>query len=622
MIKQHAGERICGVLSALVVVCACVVLAAGHALGMPSFRALAGALLTHAALLLLAFLHCRLRSAANREAQDAGPTSEKALFEEDSTLEGERARALRQAESWALPAATFGAALAIAAECLWLWRWGGTLMPAPAQMPGVALCLVLTLVFFLVARYVGGLAEESSDRLLEAPAANAILLAVYTGATGLLGLAQILAGRTETRMADASPQIRTRVLAALLGLLVLELALRSIAWFYRSKKRRRTGVAVYASGICRPLVHPGAMAGVLDLINYQFGLDLVQGGTLRVAGRVVAPLVLLTLAILVGASCLTVVNPGEQAIVSTFGKPASQLLEPGAHFTWPWPVQSVKRFSPQRLRVLAVGIPGGNTTDSTGPQGLWRNIPARKGLYLTPDASAAPRKNDHVGIGVPPANLLAARLWLHYSISDPFLFFHRYADTDEHIRRLGRRELLAYLAEHDALSLLTADRALAEDEITRELQKKCVNMGVRVVSVGFGRLQPPAPVVAAFQQVSMERQQRITARLEAQKYANETLPEMEAKAKKIIAVARAEAMARTSYARGFADAFEARYQCFLNTPRIYKSFSYLDRLEAALHRARKIVVATDLKTQTMILDLKSSVGPELLDIPISDNKPE
>ena len=134
--------------------------------------------------------------------------------------------------------------------------------------------------------------------------------------------------------------------------------------------------------------------------------------------------------------------------------------------------------------------------------------------------------------------------------------------------------------------------------------------------MGFSRLQPPTDVVPAFQQVSTERQRRVTARLAAQKYANELLPQTEAKASALVADARSEALARTSHARGFADAFTARYESYRSTPRIYTVFSYLDRLQIALQPARKVVIAADAPSQTINLDLKSNVSPDLLDVPV------
>jgi Membrane protease subunits, stomatin/prohibitin homologs len=39
------------------------------------------------------------------------------------------------------------------------------------------------------------------------------------------------------------------------------------------------------------------------------------------------------------------VDESEQAVITTFGKVEEGITEPGLHFKWPWPIQSVKKLS-------------------------------------------------------------------------------------------------------------------------------------------------------------------------------------------------------------------------------------------------------------------------------------
>jgi len=38
------------------------------------------------------------------------------------------------------------------------------------------------------------------------------------------------------------------------------------------------------------------------------------------------------------------VRQSEVAVVTTFGKPVRNIIEPGAYFKWPWPIQRVHKF--------------------------------------------------------------------------------------------------------------------------------------------------------------------------------------------------------------------------------------------------------------------------------------
>ena len=45
------------------------------------------------------------------------------------------------------------------------------------------------------------------------------------------------------------------------------------------------------------------------------------------------------------------VRQNEVAIRLTFGKPAKEPLQPGPHFRWPWPIQSVRKYD-NRLHIF------------------------------------------------------------------------------------------------------------------------------------------------------------------------------------------------------------------------------------------------------------------------------
>src|SRR5262252_10688736 len=57
------------------------------------------------------------------------------------------------------------------------------------------------------------------------------------------------------------------------------------------------------------------------------------------------------------------VRKSEVVVVTTFGKPTRNVRDPGPHFKWPWPIESVHRFD-QRVQNFEDRLTEGLTQDS------------------------------------------------------------------------------------------------------------------------------------------------------------------------------------------------------------------------------------------------------------------
>src|SRR5205807_475106 len=71
--------------------------------------------------------------------------------------------------------------------------------------------------------------------------------------------------------------------------------------------------------------------------------------------RPVAAVVCLLAAAGYGLSGLTIVGPDERAVVRRFGRALPAALDPGLHFCWPWPVDSVTWLQPDRVYTVEIG---------------------------------------------------------------------------------------------------------------------------------------------------------------------------------------------------------------------------------------------------------------------------
>ncbi|MBT4817462.1 MAG: protease modulator HflK, partial [Lentisphaerae bacterium] len=384
--------------------------------------------------------------------------------------------------------------------------------------------------------------------------------------------------------------------------------------------------AVYRSRLAELLVAPEQFVhGVTDVLDYQFGFRVSDTWFFRVLVRAVVPLLALQLGVLGVVSCFVIVNPGEVAIVERWGAPREGDLGPGLHGKLPWPIETVRRLNAARIRDVRIGVP---TPDLTGSHaegrvpGLWRSAGDWAAVFVSASHSAgAPRVGEATGKGratAPSASLLVADVHVHYRVKSPRAFLYNHAEPQALLEGTVRRCALAYFATHDGAALLQTDRERIASSLAKAIQRRvdsgALPLGVEVLSVAIIRLQPPPAVVDAYQDVVAELQRRTARMSEADAYYHRIVPYAEG----IAAERRGEAMAfrssKVARAEGVGALFKQRLALHSANPRLYRYFSYLDRLERSLGDARKVVVVGGGSEQVISLDLKQEFGPELLDV--------
>ena len=54
-------------------------------------------------------------------------------------------------------------------------------------------------------------------------------------------------------------------------------------------------------------------------------------------------------------SCLVLIHPYEKGVRIRFGVPEKQVLEPGFHLKWPWPLGEIRRAPASRILSMNIG---------------------------------------------------------------------------------------------------------------------------------------------------------------------------------------------------------------------------------------------------------------------------
>jgi Cu+-exporting ATPase len=209
------------------------------------------------------------------------------------------------------------------------------------------------------------------------------------------------------------------------------------------------------------------------------------------------------------STALAQVNIDEVGIVQRFGAVTVD-LEPGLHFRWPWPIETVTRVRPREIRAVEVGFRG-----LVEPaDGLRRPGTADSGLaWSSPHSEGVARITDEAVMITGDGDLVELLATARYRISDPRKFVLAVADPEAIIRSAAESVLRELVASQRFLELLTIGRAGLERDARNRLERRLTEVvpdGLGVVLDGFTLhdLHPPPEVVSSYHAVAKAIQDR------------------------------------------------------------------------------------------------------------------
>ena len=237
----------------------------------------------------------------------------------------------------------------------------------------------------------------------------------------------------------------------------------------------RAGLRFYQPRTLRGIPGPAGNSLLLDAV---FGRGHGIGGAIRqfehLVGAKVSEMwmlrflrqtfgIILAAALLLGwfSTCLTAVPAGSRGVSVLLGRYQEGALNPGLHFTFPWPIQEVEIVQTEMVRSISLGF----DKDIPGPV-LW-NEPHAEG-----------ERNLLVGNG---ESLLTISVPILYRIADPVAYLKTAKDVEEALSDLAERKLMLVVGSRDSFDIMTEGR----EEIAGHL-KKIVAGGDRPVAARPG----------------------------------------------------------------------------------------------------------------------------------------
>ncbi|MHB1423921.1 MAG: cation-translocating P-type ATPase family protein [Gemmataceae bacterium] len=264
-------------------------------------------------------------------------------------------------------------------------------------------------------------------------------------------------------------------------------------------------------------------------------------------------LAILTL-LLVGGWALSGFNAiaaDQIGVVRRFGRPLPADLDPGLHWCWPWPIDTVTRVQPRRIHTLEIGFRSRAGRAGTSAAS-WSSTHVSEGIRRMPEEAVM-----ITGDG----NLIELQGTILYTIADPRAFLFDAAEPDAILRSAAESVLRETVAGRTFAELLTSDRGRFQDKALQCLRQRCGDgLGIRLEGLDLHDLHPPQDVVAAYHDVTRAMEKRDLLINQGEEKVLRDERRQQAEGLKQEREAEAEAQRKILFAQAAQAAFERRYR--------------------------------------------------------------
>jgi modulator of FtsH protease HflK len=314
--------------------------------------------------------------------------------------------------------------------------------------------------------------------------------------------------------------------------------------------------------------------------NYQPDMKGTGIGISLVAGLVV---------LIWGASGFFIVQEGQQAVVTSFGR-FSHTVEAGFNWRFPYPFQASEVVAVTQLRSVEVGRSA--VVQATG---------LRESSMLTKDE-----------------NIVDIRFTVQYKLKDARAYLFENAKPDDAVIQAAESAVREIVGKSNMDSVLYEQR----DEISSNLmtlvqsQLDRLNTGILVVNVNVGSVQAPEQVQAAFDDAFRATADREKAKNEGQAYANDVIPKARGSAARLHEEAEAYKARVIARAEGDAQRFSRVLAEYQKAPAVTRDRIYIDTMRDIYAGVSKVMVDSRNNSNLLYLPLDKLIQQSAATAPV------
>ncbi len=267
------------------------------------------------------------------------------------------------------------------------------------------------------------------------------------------------------------------------------------------------------------------------------------------------------------------VSPAEQGVPLLLGEWVGATTAPGWHYWPPSPIGEVVTPNTERLNRVDIGFRGGADVDAR--ISTRRSDMPKESLMLTADQNVA--------------DLDFTVLW---KIRDAGEFLFKIRDPEPTVRIAAESAMREVVGRTPLQTLLTTGRVSVEQDTQALLQQVLddYQAGIFVQAIQLLEVEPPGPVIDAFNDVQRARQDRTRTQNEADAYLNRIVPTARGEASRIVEDATAYKERVIKESEGEANRFIDVHTAYQTAPEVTRRRMYLDTMTDVLANANKIII--------------------------------
>jgi len=265
------------------------------------------------------------------------------------------------------------------------------------------------------------------------------------------------------------------------------------------------------------------------------------------------------------------VQVDEQGVVMRFGEFVST-TPPGLHYHLPYPIETALTPKVTRENRVVIGFRQiGDNPDA-------RRDVIEESLMLTGDENII--------------DIDFSVVWVIDKAPD-YLFNLR--DPGDAVQQAAESAVREVIGQTPIQVALTEGRQKVEEDTKATLQSLLdeYEAGIRIVRVQLLKVDPPAEVVDAFNDVQRARADRERLRNEAEAYRNSIIPEARGQAEQLNQQAEAYREEIVNRAQGDAARFDSVYQAYSAAKTVTAERIYLETMEQVLGNVNKVIIGTE-----------------------------
>jgi membrane protease subunit HflK len=276
------------------------------------------------------------------------------------------------------------------------------------------------------------------------------------------------------------------------------------------------------------------------------------------------------------ASGFFIVQEGQQAVVTSFGK-FSHTADAGFQWRMPYPFQASETVAVTQLRSVEVGR--NSVVQSTG---------LRDSSMLTQDE-----------------NIVDIRFTVQYRLKDARAYLFENRNPDDAVVQASESAVREIVGKSTMDSVLYEQRDAIANELVKSIQTQIdrLSTGILIVNVNVQNVQAPDQVQAAFDDAFKAGADRERLKNEGQAYANDVIPKAQGTAARLREEAEGYKSRVVAQAEGDSQRFASVLVEYQKAPAVTRDRLYIDTMQQVYSNVSKVLVDSRGNSNLLYLPL-------------------